>query len=196
MFDSVATSTHYDDMAPRLPTLDRIVHEMDALSAATEMAEGRGDAEEARRLCRTYLWRMEPETTEEAVTMAALQRILKRPVTAEVSDLVPAPWEDHVADLAAVAWTAWAASDRLKAEAVLFTLKSKRRQDQGVFTAEGGALHLLTLYFWTDATAALIQEDNPGARRFFRRALDLGSQFGTASHPMISWAYAASMARC
>ena len=139
---------------------------------------------------------MEPESTEEAVTMAALQRILKRPVTAGITDLVPTPWEDHMADLAALAWTAWAASDRLKAEAVLFTLRSKRRQDQGVFTAEGGALHLLTLYFWTDATAALVSDDRQGARRFFKRALDLGAQFGTPSHPMISWAYAASMAHC
>ncbi len=179
------------------PSVSRIAHEMDALQAAIRVADGEDDLlDEARLLCRTYLARLEPSTIEEYAIDGALRRILNRQVSAP--DIEPASgtrsWETFVAETVALAWFAWAADDEHRCTTLLDSLRSQRRKEE-VFTDKTGALHLYTLYFWSQATTLLVADDLDNARRFFKRAIELGSQFGTESHPMISWAYAASFRR-
>lgn len=172
------------------PSVGRIAHEMGALQAVQLVVEGHGDPGEARLLCRTYLARLEPESLEERVIAAALRRILCRPmVVPGHGEPRTEPWEACMADTVALAWMSWAAGDcgGALATAKRFTTVQKKHG-----TGKAGAIHLLTLSFWSEAVTLLSEGDLAGARRFFKRAIELGSQFGTDSHPMVSWAYAAS----
>jgi hypothetical protein len=172
----------------------RILHEMDALNAALRVVESGGDVDEARLLGRTFLARLDPETVEQRVIEASLQLILKEPVDNAIVDGAPPrnPWEEHVAAAVATSWLAWAAGDKPRAQAQIKRLRAKRKTTVEAFKGRTGAIHLLTLYFWSQAVSELLLEDRRSARRFFKRAIELGGQFGTNSHPMISWAYAAS----
>jgi hypothetical protein len=172
-------------------SVHRVVHEMDALQAAHLAIDERADAEGARLLCRTYLKRLDAETVEERVIEAALLRLLGRPVESFVIEPSRETWEAYVSETVALSWCAWAAGDNARALDLVRSLRSKQKREE-VFTGKTGAIHLLTLSFWSEAVRLLVQEDTEGAKRFFKRAIELGSQFGTDSHPMISWAYAAS----
>jgi hypothetical protein len=175
-----------------LPTPHRVAHEMSALQASLLVVERGADREEAHLLCRTYLGRLEPQTVEERVIEGALRRILKHSVlcpAVEPNRLVK--WESYVAEVVALAWLAWAAGDHEHAFAAVRRLRSKQKRKE-TFSGRTGALHLMTLSWWSQAVLLLGKGDLAQARRYFKRAIEMGSQFGTDSHPMISWAYAAS----
>lgn len=179
------------------PEVARVAHEMAALQAALLVVEQAAAPKQARLLVRTYLAHLDPATTEERVIEAALRRILGKEVTKPPHEAKAPPpplsvdWEAHVADVVSFAWSSWAANDNKRAVDAVKGLRG-RRKSREAFSGRTGAIHLLTLSFWSQATLLLIEEDRIGAKRFFKRALELGSQFGTESHPMISWAYAAS----
>jgi hypothetical protein len=164
---------------------------MDALQATLQVVDRGGSRDRARLLGRTFLARLEPKAVDELITEAALQRILGRPIPSPTFTPCPGPWERHVAETAAIAWLLWASGKGPQACEVVHLLRSRQKEKE-TFSGQGGALHLLTLSFWTEATTHLVGGDPIGARRFFKRALSMGSQFGTDSHPMISWAYVAS----
>ena len=54
---------------------------------------------------------------------------------------------------------------------------------------EAGAINLLSLSQWFAAMDSLLQGDIPAARKFWKRSLTIGAQFGTDSHGLISWAF-------
>ena len=57
---------------------------------------------------------------------------------------------------------------------------------------EDGAVETLSLNFWARAIELLVQEQRIEAKRFFERATEVGSQFGTRTNPSVCWSYAAS----
>ncbi len=185
------------------PEVARVSHEMAALQAALEVVEKTTAPKEAQLLVRTYLAHLDPATTEERVIETAMRRILGKAVAKppQAGKMPPPPppldmdWEAHVADVVSFAWSSWAANDNRRAVEAVKALHSTHKNRE-VFSGKSGAIHLLTLSFWSQATLLLIEEKHEEARRFFKRALELGSQFGTESHPMISWAYAASFFEC
>lgn len=192
--------TMYEDFSDASTTLDteevprsvsRVAHEMGALQAALQAVERRGSREHARLLGRTYLGRLDPQTVEEHVIEAAIQRILGQSVGDFEVTPDRASWETYVAETIALAWHAWASNDNDRAITLVRELRASQKRKES-FVGQTGAIHLLTLYFWSQAVHLLAVHDRPGARRFFKRAIEMGSQFGTDSHPMISWAYAAS----
>jgi hypothetical protein len=190
MFNDLPCTTNRFGEIP--PEVARVAHEMEALQTALLVADGRGNRKEAQLMARTYLARLEPSTTEEIVIEASLNRILGHPCAKRAKMPPLLPWEAHVADSTALAWTAWNAKDNERAVELVKALRSTRRKRREPLKEKVGAIHLLTLSFWGEATLHLVQGERRGAQRFFKRALELGSQFGTESHPMISWAYAAS----
>lgn len=163
---------------------------MEALAGALLVCDGRGDIEGTLRLCRTYLARLNPSTVADYVTEAALTRILGRPVGPVEPWLNGRNWEEQVSEAVGLAWLDWAAGAPDEARRKIHALRAKRKSES--FNGRTGAIHLLTLAFWSEAILLSIDEDREGARRFYKRALELGSQLGTDSHPMISWAYAAT----
>lgn len=191
MYEDFSDAPGSNEIEDPDPSVARIAHEMDALQASLKVVEEGADPDEARLLGRTYLGRLEPSTIEEHVIEASLLRILGRSVEAPICLPRERPWEAHVAEVVALSWLAWAGNDNDRAHALVKSLRSCQKQKE-TFTGQGGAIHLLTLYFWSQAVELLVNADRPGARRFFKRAIEMGSQFGTDSHPMISWAYAAS----
>ena len=167
--------------------VSHVVREMHALQAAQLVVERGDDPGPAQFLVEEYRAEFEPESLEESVIDVALRRILGAPDARFASDeRRRTPREALIADSTAIAWATWASGSPKEANLLLKRLEGKTKRETG------GAIHLLTLSFWRQATALLIEGDSFGARRFFKRAMDLGSQFGTESHPMISWAYAAS----
>jgi hypothetical protein len=172
------------------PHVSVIAREMQALRAALEVADGRGDPQEAKLLGKRYLSYLTPGSLEELVIEVALRHVLDLPV--ERGTFNPCKEEGKaliVEAAAALSWLAWASGDSRRARTLLQRLVEAKTSP---FSSEQDALHLLTLLFWGQATLLLIEADLLDARSFFRRALELGSRYGTASHPMISWAYAGS----
>lgn len=192
MYEDVDSASMLAAEPPESGPVNRVAHEMDALHTAMRAVEDEDVVNEAHVLCRTYLARMEPTTVEEKVIEAALRRILHRSVSTSDVEPDPTKWENYVSESVALTWLAWAANDNAQARSLAQKLRSKRKK---VFTDRTGALHLYTLSFWSQAVQLLVEGDPAGARRYFKRAIEMGSQFGTESHPMISWAYAASFRR-
>lgn len=56
----------------------------------------------------------------------------------------------------------------------------------------GGELEHLALQQWRHALRALFLQDLPSAKKFYSRATQLGSEYGTQSHLTIQWTYAAT----
>ena len=74
----------------------------------------------------------------------------------------------------------WASGHKLRAQEIL---------DRPVSEQGGGEIHLMALGFWCHAVGDLIHGDLEEARRYFKRALEVGAQFGTESSVAIQWAY-------
>jgi hypothetical protein len=191
MYEDFSDTSGITEAEDPYPSASRVAHEMDALQASLQVVERNGDREEAKLLGRTYLGRLDPSTVEEKVIEAAIRRILGRSVKTVSCEVRQSPWEAHLADSVALSWLAWAADDNERARDIVKHLRAGQKQKE-TFSGKSGALHLLTLSFWSEAVLLLAKGDRAGARRYFKRAMELGSQFGTDSHPMISWAYAAS----
>ncbi len=186
------TDTYTDSVDGEMPSVNRVAHEMNALQAAQLVVERGVDRAEALVLCRTYLGRLEPRTVEDRVIEGALKLILKREIgypAVEANRAVK--WESYVAEVVGIAWLAWASGNCDDAFAAVRRLRSKQKRKES-FAGETGAIHLMTLYWWSQAVLLLRKGDRTQARRFFKRAIEMGAQFGTDSHPMISWSYAAS----
>lgn len=191
MYEDFPSSSHVT--VEGIPSaVGRIAHELEALQAAQLVAEQDGDPAEARLLCRTYLCQLDPETIEDRVVEASIQKILGQQVSLIVCEPIQdTTWEAFVAETLAQAWISWAAGDDASALATVDRLRTTQKAKE-TFLDESGAVHLLTLSFWSEAVLLLVAGDRPDARRFFKRAIEMGAQFGTDSHPMISWAYASS----
>lgn len=167
-------------------SLGSIIVEVEGLNAALSVADGFGDAERARESVLATLTRKpEPETIADAAVVAAMRRILDEDVVFPEMTPSAKPAESQVADAVALAWVAWAAGEPETAKALLDFVPPQNKDGTG-------AVHLIALGYWAEGVRHLVDANLPSAHRFFKRAIELGAQFGTESHPVVSWTYAAS----
>lgn len=85
------------------------------------------------------------------------------------------------------AWSCWAAGEN---GAVAALLKAADADEDA--HVPGGHLHTMALEAWQLAIEALLAGNPKEARRFYRRAMELGSQFGTWTSTAVQWTYGAS----
>ncbi len=171
-------------------SLVAIVLEMEALDAVLHVVEGSADADEARARVRTALTNNSraAKNLDERVILAAMRRIIGQQVEIPSSQPTNA-WLLHVRNTLAIAWVEWSIGEVASARSRLAYLCTEKA---GASHLTSGAIQLMSLRFWEDAIEHLIAGDRAGAQRLFRRALDVGSQFGTETHTLVSWAYAAT----
>lgn len=95
--------------------------------------------------------------------------------------------EDGVFQDLAEVWMSWAIQGSLSAE------QQARLSQLSIEVSKGSTLHRMALLQWKLAIEALLKKDVREVRKRFRRALRIGSEYGTPSNPVIHWTYAASL---
>jgi hypothetical protein len=100
-------------------------------------------------------------------------------------------WETFCYKTCLLAWNAWADGQAEEASKLLQTMRDAQRSQE---SADGrlGAIHLLSLYLWLGALDRLAHSDRDESQKLWRRAMEVGSQYGTESAPLIRWTFAAS----
>lgn len=172
--------------------------ESDAMRAAYNAAEGQGDPEAARALVQQVFVSWRPIDFEGRLTLCAMARVIGE----DLSPFFPQgpvdkPWERRCFETIGRAWATWARdpSDP-QAAAMIAQLRAEQTSRESVEGSEAqrraSAVHLMALYFWAAAVEKLAQGDPAEAKRFWKRAIDVGSSHGTPSHPAVQWTYAAS----
>lgn len=167
------------------------IREMRVLRAATLVAETGARPDATRELVQDFLSLYVPKTHDEEVIVAAMQLIAGEPIVALDEPRPRRPWEAYVSDVTGCAWVDWARGKTALAAREIRRLR-KHPVPREPAASRSGAIHLLALYFWGEAILQLSSKNRKSAHKFYRRALELGSQFGTESHPVISWTYAAT----
>jgi hypothetical protein len=168
------------------PGVVAVLAEMRALNAGLDVLETRSKREPAFATIREFAASFVSEDFGDSVKLAAMKLCIGEPPPKLERPRFHSSKEQFVADVVSFAWYSWATGNSKQAQKLLEDLYAR---DQEPTT---GALHLLTLSFWASAVMLLVQNDPTNAKRFFKRALDLGSHFGTESHVIISWAYLAT----
>ena len=101
-----------------------------------------------------------------------------------------AVWAVRGFELIALAWLAWSRGDERRAR---FMIEQWSREGEDKTNlSEEGAIQAFAVALWANAIEALIEGRPEDARRFFRRVYEVGSSFGTESHPTVLWTMAAS----
>lgn len=173
------------------PSVSALLAEMDALSAALRAAELGEDPDDAKARVAGMTEHRNPKTIEEFVVAGAMRRILGKLPEAPGLRPVKQPWDKQLEEIVGLAWLFWARGDNDRATAILRKLSERQKKHERV-AARSGAVNVVTLTFWSKAVTHLLEGDRKLAQKFFKRAIEIGSQIGTDSHPMISWAYAAT----
>jgi len=184
--------------------LQGVLAEMDAQGAAERAVEGQASPEEARLAVQGALEMAgPPEDFASFVEQTAMRSILGGPKLTSTSTRTqedgPSPGyvrdpqgsspETRLFEKTAQLWLTWLQGDCLRASEILPPLRKEAHQGGPLAS---GAVHRRVLLIWLDAVEKLLLEDREAARRLWRRALDVGSSFGTESHPTILWAYIAT----
>jgi hypothetical protein len=151
-----------------------------------EAIEGHENPLRAQQFVQGLFTTQPDETTEDQVTRYAMGKILGEPLPYPLL-----PDEDSTDPERSLflstswAWMVWASGS--PTNAALVELKRQDLQEEGP-----SVLHHLALSNWALAVRSLLKGDMTEAKRRYRRALDVGSQFGTETNAVIVWTYAAS----
>jgi hypothetical protein len=182
----------FDSLRPA----EEVIAEISALNEAADVVDNRGDTDEARRLVGAAFVDRSPymSTIEDIGVGAAMTRILgenTEPFLVGQPSGAALAWEARVLQTVLHAWTEWTLG---RPEAALTSLPRLRaaQHDQERVTARSGAVNLMAMYYWLTAVERLAAGETSEAKRWWKRALEVGSHFGTKSHLVISWTYAAS----
>jgi hypothetical protein len=131
-------------------------------------------------------------TSEDCLVSGCLARISEQSVR---SFFIPirteSSWTDEVADTISQAWLFWANNQASEAFDLLSSLRIRQSSQVGI-NQRSGAVNLMALNFWLTAVEFLIQGDSESSRRYWRRSIEVSGQFGSDSHPLITWSYVAS----
>ena len=166
----------------KIPAVQQIVAENQALSAALSLVEGLGsDSLDVRKGVRSALPGYIISDSQSRVVRLAMKLIagvkIERGDTRISSKALKGDFE-----IVAKAWIAWAVALPQKPQSWLGELGQVKE----------GAIRSMTLQPWAQAVEALWENDPVEARRFFRRATEISAQLGTETNPAIQWTYAAS----
>lgn len=180
-----------DEDQPPLPeegNLPAVLAEMEALQAVSDAIKWGWAKDRALSLVgRALRAQPEPTSIEGWLVRAALTHCLGEPLG--VPPLGPSeatrPADRLFEDLAC-GWIRWTSGgDR----GLLETIEAVPPDTQQ------GDLEILSLFYWGQALKNLVNENVEESQRFFLRAIEVGSQFGTPSNPGICWTYYASFFR-
>lgn len=158
--------------------LSRLMSESRAVVMACEAIEGRENPLRVKQFIQGLLGDR-PPTTEDQVAWYAMTRIAGGATP-------PAKLEgEGLFEATAWAWMTWVTSGPDQGAIQVL--------DRATQEAEGpSVLHHLALSNWAKAVRALHLGEMTEAKRLFRRAVDVGGQFGTESNPTVVWSYAAT----
>ena len=174
---------------------DNILSEMRALNAAGRAVTQKSNMTEARDLVRIALAdrSMSMDTVEDRLTCAAMAKVIgAQSVFYAVSPPpIDSTWENTVKQTVAHAWIALVEGDRSIALDLLPRLRARQYDEERVQGRRGG-VNLMAMYFWMNAVEALARDDRSEAERLWKRALEVGSHFGTDSTTIVSWTYVAT----
>lgn len=171
------------------PATQRILEEVKTLQAMLRATENNEPLDEAAlKRIRGIFEGPATDSDESWLAHVAQARILGEPFEPERLLSVPDGQADtRLLTYLARAWSCWAAGEFGAAKALL----GAADQDDEAHVP-GGHLHTMVLDAWQLAIKALLVGNPQEARRFYRRAMELGSQFGTWSNTAIQWTYVAS----
>lgn len=174
---------HAEPMNPSYE-VETALTEMDALNAALR-AESAVDREAASDLVRAALRQApEPLTIAERVVHTAMQKIVGQPINSCLLTATTDRWETYVEQTLSLAWIEWARGNDSREQMIPLMATPDSHIDS--------AVHMIVLGFWREAIVKLCDYDPTEARRMFKRALSLGASYGTESHRIVSWSFAAS----
>lgn len=169
------------------PEVERIITEMDALNTALRARDPQ-DIESAVALVRHLReTRGEPETFEEFMILACMQKILGEPIVTMPPKERPLGVMEYEA--IGLAWVAWAAD---RPNEAFNRVRGLMGEPEPGTLGGTGAIQTMTLHYWARGIEALAVGAKAEAERLFRRAAEVGSSFGTDSHPVVLWTMAAS----
>ena len=198
--------SHHLSTSPDMSTQDKqelpnIIAEMNALNAVLRALDQPQELPNALRLVRT-VWTTfpTPQTVDAWVIGVAMATLLGEPPKKCLDPItlpppIAEPWTMHIFEHTAFAWGAWTQGDARVAQYWIRSIRADVPDKEGpVDEARPGAVHRLALEEWANAVMALTQGQTSEAKRFFKRASEVGQSFGTESHPVILWTMAASLA--
>ena len=160
-----------------------------AVSMVCDAIEGRENPLKVQQFVYGLFRDQATDTAEDQVTWYAMGKIVGE-------DLPPPAFTDEDTEdkervlflSVAWIWMVWASGAPTKA--ALKDLDQLDLQEEG-----SSVLHHIALSNWALAVRSLLKGDMPEAKRLYRRALDVGSQFGTETNAVIVWTYAATFFR-
>jgi hypothetical protein len=183
--EPVCGSASHVDAEPRFLIEGRAIQR---LFAAMEGQESLGESLQLVE----HLHRTQPcDSPEEILTWYAMGKLLGKPLdTPERFIGDDDDTEEALFQTTAWAWMNWACGEDAKKP--LFALSELKHH------TEDKLIHVLALSNWSNAVENLLRANLPEAKRRYRRAVDLGSQFGTDTSTAIFWTYSATFlpAKC
>lgn len=167
--------------------ISRLMSEGRAVAMACEAIEGRESPLRVQQFIKGLFRNQPSDTVEDLVTWYAMGKIIQEELPAPARiDEDPEDSERALFLAVAWAWMTWVSGgSKTSALAELDRLNFQEESSPNV-------LHHLALSNWAFAVRALLMGKTKEAKRRYRRALDVGSQFGTESNSVIVWTYAAS----
>ena len=185
------------------PEVQRIIDEMNALNAVLRATTPELATEAQEKVRAILAHSPPPSTVPDFVLRTAMSKITNQEAPRETPKLSEnAPWSTRAFELIGLAWLAWSHSDNLKAiDHIVEWADGSRHTEQwgpSLGTADmtkvnqEGAVQAYCVSLWGTAVAALLAGNMENARRYYRRVYDVGSSFGTESHPIILWTLAAT----
>jgi hypothetical protein len=153
---------------------------------ACEAIEGRENPLKVQQFIKGIFRNQPSDTVEDLVTWYAMGKITQEELPAPARiDEDPEDSERALFLAVAWAWMIWISGG--SKNSALAELDRLDLQEESPLV-----LHHLALSNWAFAVRALLKGKTKEAKRRYRRALDVGSQFGTESNSVIVWTYAAS----
>jgi len=178
-----------DELPDDCEDVGSILAEMEALKAVFDAIFQGSPSDRAKACVRQALAMQEsdPVSFEGKLTVFCLSWILGE----DRIDILPkAPsgnkWTKRTFEELALGWVAWI---REGSTQVLETINKMHLTEP---EEDDGSIETLSLNFWAKALELLVKGRGDESRRFFDRANNIGSQFGTSTNPSICWTYAVS----
>lgn len=176
------------------PEVERVIAEMNALNAAIS-APTPELAREAQAMVRAVeaQWPA-PRTVADFTVRASMARITGSKAPAGEPERTvgePCTWSVRAFELIALAWLAWSRGDSERARHHIERWSAEAGRPENLNNSDS-AIQSFAVALWANAIEALLEGRTDDSRRFYERVYEVGSSFGTESHPTVLWTMAAS----
>jgi len=164
--------------------VDQLLFEAEVLNAILRTIQGTSEpkSEILAQVSLALGRRESPEDLTEALSQAAMEKIVGKIAKPVIHRSSTAFFDHWLAEDTAILWMKWITGEEINGAI---------DSDAEKLPVES-SIHETTLRYWRDAVVKLAQGATQESMRLWKRAMELGSQFGTESHVLVSWSYAAS----